>query len=150
MTPPARRPRGVEGEEVAMGPLEWTLIVVLAGVLFAGWRLLGSSPRLSVSRRGIMLRESGLGWILWEEIEGAYPPSAGDADSLFLKLRLSERLSRRLRRRNPELTPRPRAGESFELRLDLSGAEMSPMELLREVVARGRAPEASSSEAYQR
>ena len=147
-----------------MGPMEWTLFVVGGGLFAAGWRLLGSAPRLSVGRRGILLRESGLGWIPWDEIEGAYPPSAGDADSLFLRLRLSERLSRRLRRRNPDLTPRPRAGETFELRLDLSGAELSPMELLREVVAHGRATGASpgpgsarssiesndSREAYQR
>jgi hypothetical protein len=128
-----------------MGTLVWTaLLVALAGAALLIWGLRGARGALVVGERGLLARDHGLGWIRWNEIEGAYPPSVRDTDSLLLRLRLSERLSRRLRRRNPALEPPPRPGESFELRVDLSGAEMGPVELLQEIVRRGGGPDRKS------
>jgi hypothetical protein len=121
-----------------MGALELTLVLAAVGAVLLAWGLLGAPSRLAVGERGICARELGLGWIRWDEIEGAYPPSRGDRDSLLLRLRLSERLARRLRRQNPSLEPSPREGETYDLRVDLSGAPMSPLELLQEIVRRGR------------
>lgn len=142
-----------------MGPLEWTLAVLLGSLTTLVWLLLRFAPRVKVVERGIVAREAGLGLIRWDEIEGAYPPSINDGNILLLRLRLGERLARRLRRRNPDLLPRPRAGESFELRLDLGGAEIGPVEMIREIVAHGREAGAkpapggareSGDEVYQR
>jgi hypothetical protein len=142
-----------------MGPLEWTLLLLLVALALLAGLLLRSRPQPRIVERGIFAGDAGPGLIRWEEIEGAYPPAVDDGNVLLLRLRLGERLARRLRRRNPELLPRPAAGEGFELRLDLSGAEVGPVEMIRQIVAHGREPGAepapgdardSGGEAYQR
>lgn len=103
------------------------------GLLMLGWRSLNPRPRLLIDERGIRHRDLQLGWIRWDEIEGAYPPTLDDGEALRLKLRLSERLRRRLRRRG---------SGSVEVRVDLAGAGIGPLELLQEILARtaGRPP----------
>jgi hypothetical protein len=120
-----------------VGLTEWMLLLAIAGLLPLAWRLLGPGQRVIVNERGILARDLDLGWIRWESIEGVYPPSARDSQALHLRLRLDERLSRRLGRRGADAGPAPRPGETYELRLDLEGARLSPVELLQEIVAHG-------------
>jgi hypothetical protein len=90
-----------------------------------------------IGDRGILHRGLGWGWIPWDEIEGAYPPAAGEGDVLRLKLRLTERLERVLGDHAPALVdgvPRP---SSVEVRLDLTGTAVHPADLLLEILARG-------------
>ncbi len=105
-----------------------TLVAGL-GLLILAWRLLNPRPRLLVDERGIRHRDLELGWIRWDEIEGAYPPTLADGEALRLKLRLTERLKRRPG--GPGNGP-----ASVEIRLDLAGAEIGPLELLQEILAR--------------
>ena len=63
-----------------------------------------------VAERGIVAGDAGPGLIRWEEIEGAYPPTPDDGESVQLRLKVTERLSRALRRkrRQPPGRRRPR------------------------------------------
>jgi len=114
----------------------WHAIPIAAGLglLILLWRLLNPSPRLVVGERGILQRGLGWGWIRWDEIEGAYPPNLREADTLRLRLRVSERLARILRRRRRLAADTP-VEDSLELRLSLAGSEYNAVELLQEIMA---------------
>jgi hypothetical protein len=98
------------------------------------WRLSHRTPRLVVGERGIRQRGQGWGWIPWEEIEGAYPPTVGETDILRLRLRVTERLARilRKRRRMDEHAP---LEDRLEIRLDLADSDVNAVELLQEILA---------------
>ena len=70
-------------------------------------------------------------WIHWDEIEGAWQPRNERGDRLRLRLRVSERLSPRLRRRSGD----HRLPASVEVPVDLTGTHLSGVELLQEIVA---------------
>lgn len=124
-----------------MGTLAWTLLCFTAGLLAAAWwRRRARRSRVSCDDRGLFARELGLGRIPWEEIEGAYPPTRRDPDALFLRLRVSRSLAERLREGAARGGREPRPGETFDVRLDLSGATMTPAELLQAILLRGEAP----------
>jgi hypothetical protein len=115
----------------------WFAIPVsAAGVALAIllWFLSHRTPRLVVGDRGIRQRGQGWGWIPWEEIEGAYPPTAGETDILRLRLRVTERLARilRKRRRMDEHAP---LEDRLEIRLDLADSDVNAVELLQEILA---------------
>jgi len=92
-----------------------TLLVALPAATALAWYAC-VPVRLRVGRRGIHDRKLRLGWIRWDEIEGAYQPNAADVQSLRLKLR--------------------RARRSFEVRLDLADSDVTPIQLLQEIVSR--------------
>jgi hypothetical protein len=114
----------------------WLTIAIAAGLglLILLWRLLNPPPRLVVSERGILQRGLGWGWIHWDEIEGAYPPSLDETDAVRLRLRVSERLARVLRRRRRLAADTP-VEDSIELRVSLAGSEYNAVELLQEILA---------------
>jgi hypothetical protein len=114
----------------------WHTIPIAAGLglLILLWRLLNPPPRLVVGERGILQRGLGWGWIHWDEIEGAYPPSLREADTLRLRLHVSERLARILRRRR-RLAANTPVEDSMELRLSLAGSDFNAVELLQEILA---------------
>lgn len=119
--------------------MTWTqavLLAFIAGLALVSWRLARPRLGLLVTDRGILDRRLRLGWIHWDEIEGAYEPSARDRDSLRLRLRVSERLGRKLRRRARRVAA-PGA-ELMDVRLDLSGSDIGPLELLQEILSRTR------------
>lgn len=108
--------------------MRWVLLLVVSGAtVVLGYWLVRSRPRLVVTDRGILDRSLGLGWICWDEIEGAYRSRPG----VSLRLRPETRAARRLRRR---LDP---ASEQLTVRVDLDGTNVTPVELLQAVVARG-------------
>ena len=116
-----------------MNAIETILIgiaFVLVGLL---WVTLYPRPRLQLTERGFLDRDLGLGWIGWDEIEGAYTPSARDDQGLRLRVSPREKLRRRLRRRK---NTEPSADGTYELRLDLSETDVGPVELLQEVLTR--------------
>ena len=104
------------------------------GLTLLVWRLVHRGPGLVVGERGILQR--GLGWIPWDEIEGAYPPSIDEGDTLRLRLRLTDRLARVLRSRK-RLDVNGPAEDSVEVRLDLAHSEINAVELLQEILAHG-------------
>lgn len=113
----------------------WFSIFFLALVVLALlWRLVNPPPRLEMDERGILQRDLGWGWIPWEEIEGAYPPTANEAETVRLRLTVTERLARilRKRRRLPRETP---VEDSVEIRLDLAGSELNAIEVLQEILS---------------
>lgn len=114
----------------------WHAIPIAAGLglLILLWRLLNPPPRLVVGERGILQRGLGWGWIRWDEIEGAYPPNLREVDTVRLKLRVSERLARILRRRRRLPADSP-VEDSMELRLSLAGSDFNVVELLQEIMA---------------
>lgn len=112
------------------------LSALMVGIVLFSWRWLDPTLRIAVGEKGIRDRALGLGWIRWDEIEGAYQPTAHDRDGLRLKLRLSRRLARRLRRRAPDLDGGI-SGDSLEVRIDLAGVGLSPAEVLQEILAHG-------------
>jgi hypothetical protein len=123
--------------------LEILVAAAAACMVWLGWRLARRPRRVVVHDRGILDRDLGLGWISWDEIEGAWQPSLRDQQALHLKLRPGDRLARRLRRGGSSVRePGPRDESAVELRLDLTGTGLSPLELLREILARtgGRRP----------
>ena len=107
--------------------MRWVMLLGMMGALtiILSW-LFRSRPRLVVTDRGILDRSLGLGWICWDEIEGAYQSRPG----VSLRLRPQTRAARRLRRkRNP--------AEELTVRVDLDGTDVTPVELLQAVVDRG-------------
>jgi len=118
--------------------MEWTQALLAAfavGLLILASRTLRPRLRLLVDERGILDRRLRLGWIHWDEIEGAYPPSARDGEALRVRLRLRRRRSRGL--------SVPDSGFS-DVRLDLAGSPITAAELLQEILrhtARGGWPD---------
>lgn len=111
-----------------------TILIGIAFLLVAAlWVVLYPRPRLQLTERGFLDRELGLGWIGWNEIEGAYTPSVGDSLGLRLRVRPGAKLLRRLSRRKDSSAT---ADGTFEVRLDLSETDVSPVELLQEVLSR--------------
>ena len=115
-----------------MSSIETILIAAAFGLVALLWVVLYPRPRLVMDGRGILDRQLHVGWIGWDEIEGAYPPNVQDTDGLRLKLRPGGRLLPRLKRR---LGLSPAADGSYELRIDLSETDMTPVEMLREVLS---------------
>jgi len=111
------------------------LVVVVA----LTWRLFQPVPRLVIGERGILDRGAKLGWIRWDEIEGAYQRRSEDRDAVFLRLRATERLARRLRRAGRKQAPP--VGQAFDLCLDLSDTGFSAVELVQEIMAHAERPE---------
>ena len=108
------------------------MIVAAVGLLARGWRRLRPVPRLKISERGLRARDLGWGWILWDEIEGAYPPGVDQGETLRLRVRVTPRLAAAMRRRGH---PPPRE-DTVEIRLDLAGTGLSAVELLQRILAR--------------
>ncbi len=115
-----------------MTTVETILIGAAFAIIVALWVVLYPRPRLQLTERGFLDRELGLGWIGWDEIEGAYTPSVEDSDGLRLRVRPGARLLRKLRRLDDTVAQ----NGAYELRLDLSDASVSPVELLQEVLSR--------------
>ena len=99
-----------------------SIVALLAGLGWLAWQRFRRARGLIVGRQGILQPELG-DWIPWDEIEGAYTPSAG-SESLHVRLR------------------RPEA-ESEEIRLDLAGSRLTAEELLQEILQH-RAPPGES------
>lgn len=118
---------------IVLGFAGLTLLVALT------WRLFQPAPRLEIGERGILDRSAKLGWIRWDEIEGAYQRRSEDRDAVFLRLRTTERLRRRLRRSRRREAPA--AGEPFDLCLDLSDTGFSAVELVQEIMAHAERPD---------
>jgi hypothetical protein len=112
-----------------MDPILGLTVIGTVGLLVLVWRALHRTSRLEIGDRGILDRSLGLGWIRWEEIEGAYQRRSLEEQSVFLRLRPTERIRRRLARA-PE--------QPFDVRLDLSGTGLSPVEVVQEILAHGR------------
>ena len=110
------------------------VIAAAVGAAAAGGLLLHPPSRLAVGPRGLLDRHSGLGWIPWDEIEGAYRPSGTRTDAVRLRVRVTERLARVLLRRRPELAPAAGRPRTIELDLELAGTELTPVELLRRIL----------------
>lgn len=99
------------------------------------WKTVQQSHRLEIGERGILDRTLGLGWIRWDEIEGAYQRRSLDQDSVFIRLRLSRRIRRRLdglKRRSAALP-----SDSLDIRLDLTGTDVTPVDIVQEIMAHG-------------
>ena len=118
----------------------WFSIFFLAvAVLALLWRLVDPPPRLEIGERGILQR-GGWGWIPWEEIEGAYPPTASDDETVRLRLTVTERLARILRKKRR--LPRESLVEgSMEVRLDLAGSDLNAIDVLQEILSHDHAAE---------
>lgn len=114
---------------VALGILGTLALLIWA------WKAVHQAPRLEIGERGILDRTLGLGWIRWDEIEGAYQRRSLDQDRVFIRLRLS----RRIRHKLDGLTWRPSASpaNSFDVQLDLSGTEVTPVDIVQEIMAHG-------------
>jgi hypothetical protein len=110
------------------------LVAVLLGLTALAWRRLHPAPRLVIGERGIRQPGRGWGWIPWDEIEGAYPPTVDETETVRLRLRMTRRLSRVLRRRRKP-AGQAALGEAFELPLDLAGSELNAVEVLQEILA---------------
>ncbi len=113
----------------------WFSIFFLSlGVLALLWRLVDPPPGLEIGERGILQRGLGWGWIPWEEIEGAYPPTVREAETVRLRLTVTERLARILRKRRqlPRETP---LENSVEVRLDLAGSDLNAIDILQEILS---------------
>ena len=113
-----------------MGMPEATLIV--AALALAGGLLRFANPPtpVRIDARGIFDRRLGLGCISWDEIEGAWQPRDGSGRRIQLRLRVSKRLSRLLKRRSPDPVP-----AIVEVPVDLSGTQISGIEVIQEVLA---------------
>jgi hypothetical protein len=111
----------------------------MVALLVGAWRLTRPVPRLRIGDRGILDRTLGLGWIGWDEIEGAYQRRSQDQDSVFLRLRPSSERKRRRLERSIRRAARARE-DAFDIRLDLSGTDLTPVEIVQEIMARGHQP----------
>ena len=119
---------------------EASLIVVAlatAGVLL---RFANPPAPVRIDARGILDRRLGLGCIPWSEIEGVWQPRDGRGRRVQLRLRVTKRLSRLLKGRSPDPVP-----AAFEVPVDLSGTQLSGIEVIQEVVAHGRSTDSSAS-----
>jgi hypothetical protein len=94
------------------------VVAALAAGLALLWRLWCAAPVLEIDERGIRCRALGRGWIPWGDIEGAYPPTLAETQTVRLRLR--------------------RLSGTVEVRVDLAGADVSAIELLREISTRSR------------
>ena len=113
----------------------WFSIFFLAlPVLALLWRLVDPPPRLEIGERGILQRGLGWGWIPWEEIEGAYPPTTSEVETVRLRLTVTERLARILRKRR-RLNRGAPVERSVEVRLDLAGSDLSAIDVLQEILS---------------
>ena len=120
-----------------MTTVETILIGIAFVLVLVLWVALYPRPRLQMTDRGFFDRELRLGWIGWDEIEGAYTPNPRDeSGGLRLRLRPGAKLLRRLRGRTG--TALWQDG-TCELSLDLSETDISPVELLQEVLSRSGA-----------
>jgi hypothetical protein len=101
------------------------------------WKTVHPSHRLEIDERGILDRTLGLGWIRWDEIEGAYQRRSLDQDSVFIRLRLSRRIRNKLDglKRRPAAVP----NGSLDIRLDLAGTDVTPVDIVQEIIAHGSA-----------
>ena len=122
-----------------MTVLEIFFLAAAAGSALVFWRLLNPPPRLVVNERGILDRSLRIGWIRWNDIEGAYQPHALD-DTLSIRLCPDGRTSRRLRRRRTSGST-----DTVDLKLDLAGTDMSAVEILQQIMARSGCPETTRS-----
>jgi len=105
------------------------------------WRMFQPVPRLEIGERGILDRGAKLGWIRWDEIDGAYQRRAVDPTAVFLRLRTTERLARHLRRVGRRKSPS--VGQTFDVRLDLSDTGFTAVELVQEIMAHSERPESA-------
>ena len=119
-----------------MTTVETILIGIAFVLVFVLWLVLYPRPRLQLTDRGFFDRELRLGWIGWDEIEGAYTPSTHDIEALRLRLRPGAKLLRRLRGRSEADVSHD---GTCELSLDLSETDISSVELLQEVLSRSGA-----------
>jgi len=115
-----------------MGWYEAAVLAVLASLALLLWRLLHPAPLLVIDDRGILDRRSRLGWIRWDEIEGAYRSRAPETETLCLRVRLSDRLRRRLSRRGREVS----ADGAVVVPLRLAGTDVTEVEVLQEILFR--------------
>ncbi len=116
----------------------WFSIFFLSmGVLALLWRLVNPPPRLEIGERGILQRGLGWGWIPWEEIEGAYPPTAREDETVRLRLTVTKRLARILRKRR-QLPGETRLESPLEVRLDLAGSDLNAIDVLQEILSHDR------------
>jgi len=115
-----------------MGPFVLASIVTTVLAIALVWRWLVLRRHLVINARGILDRRLGLGWILWEEIEGAYPMRRGTKDGLCLQVRVTDRLARN----SDRICGKPVHGR-IEVPLDLDGASMSGVEVLQCLVRHG-------------
>jgi len=122
-----------------MGWTETIALMFAASLALLLWRLLNPPPLLVIDDRGILDRRLHLGWIRWDEIEGAYsaPPEGG----VVLRVRVSERLSRALRGRRPSGMRNRTVPDRVEIPVHLRGTELSEFELLQEILAHGGKPD---------
>jgi hypothetical protein len=112
-------------------------LILLAAIT---WRLFRQTPRLEIGERGIRDPSVSPGWIRWDEIEGVYQRRSQEGDAVFLRLRATERLLRRLRRR----AGAPAPGDAFDLRLDLTDTGFSAVEVVQEIMAHASPPSGAS------
>jgi len=100
------------------------------------WRSVHHASRLEIGERGILDRSTGLGWIRWDEIEGAYQRRSLDQQSVFIRLRLSRRIRRRLQGSECDRAAQT-PGASLDVRLDLAGTDVTPVDIVQEIMAHG-------------
>ncbi len=109
---------------------EILFLVGAAGIALLLWRLLNPPRRVVIDERGILDRSLRVGWIRWDDIEGAYQPTSVD-QTLSLRLRPDHRVARRLRR-----TRRAGHDGAVEVYVNLSGTDVSPLEILQLIMAK--------------
>ncbi len=114
-----------------MDLFEVTLVAIGLSAALLLWRLLRPPGHFIIGKRGILDRDLGLGWILWDEIEGAYRTHHGDA--VCLRVRVSDRLAPRLRRSGHATV----AHGSVEIPLALEGSSISEVQVLQEILRHG-------------
>lgn len=77
----------------------WAGVVFFGGcALIACWMLIDTRPRLVIDRRGIWDRTLGVGFIPWEDVQGAYLQSISGNDFICLELHDPNRYRSRLSR----------------------------------------------------
>ena len=93
------------------------------------------APRVTFGDRGILDRSLGLGWVHWDEIDGAWMRREDRGEHLVLRVRVSPRLLPRLRRRSHVLGGAA-APETVDLHVDLAGTGIASVDIVREIVGR--------------